>query len=173
MNELLKYTKVNVQITDKETKELLFEGHNLFVESGRAFIADTFKGFISGSTINPAFFVCDFGDDATTPLASDVDLYNYNSTDELSVGITVGYPANIVGSPTGIWFQFEFNNATGLDQTVRELGLFYRPDSDDFPRRGADPSNMKGVMLARLKTTSASLVVGNSRTITIDWKILF
>jgi hypothetical protein len=173
MNELLKYTRVNVRIKDKETQELLFDGHNLFVETGRAFIAETFKGQISGGVIQPGAFVCDLGDDGTTPVATDIDLYNYNSADELSVGVSPTYPADLAGSPTGIWFRFDFVNNTGIDQTIRELGLFYRPDSDDFPKRGTSPSTMKGTMLARLKTTSSSLVVGNSRTITIDWKIIF
>jgi len=172
MKELLKYCRVNVEVKDKETDELLFEGHNLFVDIGRAFIADTLRAAISGGVIQPALYACDFGDSAATPTVDDIDLAG---TLKGSAQLTdASYPAAMAGEPTGIWFQFTFTNNTGLDITARELGLFYRPDtigSPAFPGRGS-PANA-GTMLARLKTTSSSIVIGNSRTITVDWKILF
>ena len=57
------------------------------------------------------------------------------------------------------------------DVTIKELGLFYRPDSASFPQRLTAPE--VGTMLARIKTTLSSIVVGDTRTITIDWKIIF
>jgi len=169
MKDILKYTKVNVKVTDKETDKTLFRGHNLFVTSGRIFIAETFMGTISGNVINPTLFACDLGADAGTPVIDDVDLISYIPT--CSVGVTAGYPAALSGSPTGIHFRFSFVNGTGGDVTIKELGLFYRPDSASFPQRLTAPE--VGTMLARIKTTLSSIVVGDTRTITIDWKIIF
>lgn len=169
MKELLKNSRINVQIRDKETGETIFNGHNLFVDQGRAFIADALRAAISGATIQPGYYACDFGDGSTTPTTDDIDLVSFLT---LSAALVGGYPAAMAGEPTGIHFQFTFTNG-GADATVRELGLFYRPDTDDYPNRGSDPTNMKGTMLARLKTTSSSIVIGSTRTVTIDWKILF
>lgn len=172
MKELLKYSRVNVKISDKESKKIIFTGHNLFVDSGRVFIADALRNAISGSVIQSQYYACDLGDNAATPTADDIDLINYISP--LSVGLVLGYPAALSGEPSGIHFQFEFNNTGfGGDKTIRELGLFYRPDTDDYPRRGSSPTTMLGTMLARLKTTSSSIIIGDTRTVTIDWKILF
>jgi len=172
MRDILKYAKANVRITDEDGK-LIFKDSNLFVDSGRKFLADTLKATISGSQINPSLFACDLGDDSTTPSVDQVDLVNYIS---ISIAVdTPTYPADLSGEPTGIHFRFTFNNTGfGGDQTIREVGLFYRPDSivaPLFPFRGT-PANA-GYMLARMKTTASSIVVGDTRTITIDWKIIF
>jgi hypothetical protein len=167
MEEILKYTKVNVCIKDEDEK-ILFEDHNLFVDSGRVFIADILRGAIS---FNPIYFVCDLGTGTTTPVASDTDLVTYTSPLSIQIN-TPSYPIALLGTATGIHLQFIFNNTGfGGDQTIRELGLFYRANSNDFPRRGTPVS--LDTMLARLKTTLNSIVVGNTRTITIDWKIIF
>ena len=168
MEEILKYTKVNVCIKDEDEK-ILFEDHNLFVDTGRAFIANVLRGAIVA--FNPIYFVCDLGGGTTTPVASDLDLVSYTSLLSIQIN-TPSYPIALVGAPTGIHLQFIFNNTGfGGDQTIRELGLFYRANSNDFPRRGTPVS--LDTMLARLKTTLNSIVVGNTRTITIDWKIIF
>lgn len=168
---ILKYAKANVRITDEDGK-LIFKDSNLFLDSGRQFIADTLKATISGSSINPSLFACDLGDDSTTPAVDDVDLTNYI---DISLAVnTPTYPTDLAGEPTGIHFQFTYANTSGSDITFRELGLFYRPDSlvaPLFPYRGT-PSNA-GYMLAHLKTTASSIVVGDTKSITIDWKILF
>lgn len=168
MKELFKYTRVNVRIADKDTGELLFKDHNLFVDTGRVFIAEAIRGTISGATINPAAFVCDLGDSGATPTINDVDLTSPVLDACLPI---VGSPAALSGQPTGVAFNFVYANAGALDVTVREFGLFYRVDSNDFPRRGT-PST-PGPMLARLKTTLSSIVISPARSITIEWKILF
>ncbi len=171
MKEILKYSKVNVRVTDNDIGKILFEDHNLFVDTGRTFIAQSIKGTISGGPITPSYFVCDLGDNATTPTVNDIDLANYLSPNSIAVN-TPTYPADFAGQPTGVHFQFLYTNATGLDVTVRELGLFYRPDSDQFPLRHSITA-APGTMLARLKTTLSSIVISNTRTITIDWKVIF
>lgn len=169
MKNIFKYTRANVCIKDKETSRTLFEDSNLFVDSGRNLIANVLRGAV---TIIPAFFVCDLGSDDTVSSTSQLDLVSYTSP--LSIAPVAGYPIALTGEPTGVHFQFSFNNISfGGDQVIRELGLFYRVDSDDSPRRGSDPTTMTGTMLARLKTTLNSIVVGDTRTITIDWKIIF
>jgi hypothetical protein len=172
MIDILKYAKANVRIID-ENGLLIFEDSNLFVDSGRKFLADTLKATISGSQINPSLFACDLGDSSTTPAVEQVDLVSYIN---ISIAVdTPTYPTDLPGEPTGIYFRFIFDNTGfGGDQTIREVGLFYRPDSfvaPLFPFRGT-PSNA-GYMLARMKTTASSIVVGDTRTITIDWKIIF
>lgn len=171
MSGILKYTRVNVQVADRQTGEILFKDHNLFVETGRTFIAQAMKGTISGGPITPSYFVCDLGDDATTPTVNDIDLINYLSPNSIAVN-TPTYPADFPGQPTGVHFQFLYTNTTGLDVTVRELGLFYRPDSDQFPLRHTITA-APGTMLARLKTTLSSIIISNTRSITIDWKVIF
>jgi hypothetical protein len=171
MKEIFKYAKVNVQVTDNATSKIIFEDHNLFVDTGRIFIAQSIKGTISGGPITPSYFVCDFGNNATTPTINDIDLASYLSPNSIAVN-TPTYPADFAGQPTGVHFQFLYTNATGLDVTIRELGLFYRPDSDQFPLRHSITA-APGTMLARLKTTLSSIVIGNTRTITIDWKVIF
>lgn len=168
MKELFKYTRVNVTVKDKETGKLLFEDHNLFVDTGRVFIAQAIRGAISGATINPLAFVCDLGDSGATPVLGDTDL----TSPILDVCLpTIGSPAAFTGQPTGVIFNFSYTNSGAIDVTVRELGLFYRVDSNDFPKRGT-PST-PGIMLARLKTTLSSIVISVSRTVTIEWKIIF
>lgn len=168
MEELFKYTRANVRINNKDTEELLFADHNLFVDTGRVFIAQALRGVISGGTINPAAFVCDLGSGGATPTTNDVDLVTPILDACLPV---IGTPAAFAGQPTGIIFNFSYTNGGALDVTLRELGLFYRVDSNDFPRRGSPPA--PGPMLARLKTTLSSIVISPARSITIEWKILF
>lgn len=171
MKDILEHSKANVKIFDG-LGNIIFKGSNLFTTSGRQFIADTLKATISGASINPSLFACDLGDDSTTPTTDDVDLTSYI---DVSIAVnTPAYPADLSGEPTGIHFQFVYTNSSGSDVTIRELGLFYRPDSivaPLFPYRGT-PSNA-GYMLARLRTTASSIVVGDTKAITIDWKILF
>lgn len=167
-NILLNRTLLNVCIFDKKTGDVLYKGHNLFVDSGRKLIADIFTGAV---TFDPINFVCDLGSDATNVLPSQLDLLNYTSP--LSFIATNPYPISLSGYASGVDFLFEFNNTGfGGDKTIRELGLFYRADSDDFPRRGSDPPTMTGVMLARLKTNGA-ITVSDTNTITIEWEIIF
>jgi hypothetical protein len=168
MRNILKHARANVKITD-ETGTIIFEDHNLFVDSGRAFIANIFQGAV---VFNPVALVCDLGSSSSTPSVDELDLVSYTSP--LSIAMAPAYPIALSGEPTGVHFQFIFNN-TGLggDKIIKELGLFYRDSSDDPPRRGSSPATMVGTMLARLKTTYSSIVVGDTRTITIDWRIIF
>jgi len=168
MKKILERASANVSIKDNETGKILFKGHNLFVDSGRTLIADIFKNAIS---FNPGFLVCDLGDDATVPDAIQVDLVHYLSP--FSVAITGGYPISIDGEPSGVHFQFGFTNSSGAPVTIRELGLFYRANSDAFPFPGSDPVSMRGLMIARLKTTLSSITVSAGSQFTIDWKIIF
>jgi len=165
MNNTLKYAKVNVRVSD-ESGKTLFEDHNLFVDTGRKFIADLLTETIA--SFDKTLFACDLGTDSTTPVPGDVDLVVYAVTAE--PGLVATYPLAIDGEPSGIWFQFSFESAG--EQTIRELGLFYRPDSDDFPNRHT-VTGAPGYMIARLKTTLSSIVVSTGKTITIDWKIIF
>lgn len=171
MKNVLKYTRANVRVSD-EFGQTLFEDHNLFTDSGRAFIAGILLGTIA---YNQTFFACDFGSDGTTPTAEQDDLVTYISSPEASVYVTSGYPIAMPGYATGVHFQFSYTSANPLGDTIRELGLFYRPDSDVYPAigRGSVPATMKGTMIARLKTTLSSINVSSGRTITVDWKILF
>jgi len=170
MKEILKLARANVYIRDKESGLLIFKDSNLFVDSGRVLIADVLRGAVS---MNPIYFVCDLGDDATVPETDDIDLVSYVSPLSIAVNYPT-YPSTIAGEPTGIAFQFEFDNTGyGGDKTIRELGLFYRANSSNFPLRGDLSSTMIGPMLSRLRTTYSSIVIGDTRTITIDWKILF
>ena len=170
MIKILKSARANVMVKDKETGLLLFRDSNLFVDGGRQLIADVFDGT---TAFLPTWWVCDLGDDATATETDQVDLVGYISP--LSFSSAVGYPTGLAGEPTGVHFQFEFDN-TGYsgDQVIKELGLFYRPDTvtDDFPRRHTS-TGATGYMVARLKTSYTSVTVGDGRTITIDWKILF
>jgi len=166
MEELLKNLRANVSIKDKDTNEVLFADSNLFVDSGRVFIANV----ISGVTIlAPTYYVCDFGSGSATPTVADTDLSAFITglSTPLSGSVTI-----LSGYPSGLNFQFIYTNSSGSDITIRELGLFYR-DLPSFPLRGAVPSTDFGVMLARLRTTLSSIIIGNTRSITIDWKIIF
>jgi hypothetical protein len=164
MKEILKYSKANVCIKDEEGK-ILFADSNLFVDSGRELIAKIFRGDVADAALSTKI-ACDLGDDATNSAPDQLDLINF--TNSLAAGATiVSYPE----APTGVHFQFTFTAAG--DTIIRELGLFYRPDSDSFPTRGSDPPTMTGTMIARLKTTLSSITVADTRTITIDWKIIF
>lgn len=168
MKALFKYTMANVKVKDKKTGEILFADHNLFVDTGRVFIAEALRGAISGAVINPFAFVCDLGDSAATPVVTDVDLTS--PILDACIAIT-GAPAAFAGEPTGVIFNFDYTNGGVSDITIRELGLFYRVDSNDFPRRGT-PST-PGPMLARLKTTLSSIVISPTKAITIQWKVVF
>jgi len=170
--QILKHARANVQIADKETGEPLYRGHNLFVDSGRALIASIFFG---GVLFDRAKLVCDLGEDTTNPVRTQLDLLNYISPRSLEAA--VGYPIALSGAATGVHFQFILANtvAAGFgvgDILISELGLFYRDTSDDFPRRGSVPATMTGSMLARLKSPGI-ITISNTRTITIDWKIIF
>jgi hypothetical protein len=178
MEKILKYTKANVRVTD-ETGAILFEDHNLFVDSGRALIAQIFMGT---SPYGPGFdytkIVCDLGNNSTPPAIDNIDLAMisppFSAYPIASIGIYAGYPVPLSGEPTGVHFQFRYT-ASG-DQTIKELGLFYRPyvvGSPTFPERGDNTALYTGTMITRLKTTLSSIVVGNGRIITIDWKIIF
>jgi hypothetical protein len=170
MEKVLKYSKANVCVKDKETNKILFEDSNLFVDIGRVLIAEVFAGISPGSPLNPLYWVCDLGDDATDPTTSDADLVNYLN---ISIAVEAGYPIILAGSSTGVHFNFEYVAAG--DTTIRELGLFYRPDpaiTDSFPDRHS-VTPVPGYLVARLKTTYSSIFVGSGKTITIDWKIIF
>lgn len=172
MKEILKKARVNVEVRDKETGDILFADHNLFVDKGRETIANIFVGTVS---IDPTKFACDLGDSSQTPDVTDLDLVGFPpataTLQDTSIAITAGYPIILSGEATGVHFNFEFvNTGFGGDQTIRELGLFYR-NAPLFPFRELDGTT--GPMLARLKTTLSSIVVGDNRTITIDWKIIF
>ena len=178
MKEILKYTRANVKVTNEEA--ILFEDHNLFVDSGRALIAQIFMGATPwGFPFDYTSIVCDLGDNASVPSQSDIDLAMitppFSSYPISSSGLEAGYPIALSGEPTGIHFRFLYT-ATGGDKIIRELGLFYRPyviGVPAFPFRGEDPTLYTGTMITRIKTTLSSIVVGDSRTITIDWKIIF
>lgn len=166
MKNILKYTKANVRITDKEAGNIIFEDHNLFVDAGRAFIANF---FFDPYPFDKSKMVCDLGDNAAAPAVTDLDLGNYLTG--CSVGLTGGVPQVLSGSSTGVLFQFSF--PAPADKTIKELGLFYRPFSDTFPLRGSDPTTMKGTMIARLKTAGSSITIAAGKTINIEWKIIF
>ena len=170
MKELLKYTKANVRIIDTETGCLLFTDSNLFVTSGRAWIADALRNAIAGGGfIDSSKFACDLGNDSQTPATTDLDLAG---TILASVAIAGGIPTALSAEPTGLNFQFVYTNSTGNDVVIKELGLFYR-NIASYPDRGAVPATDYGTMLARLRTTMSSITVGNTRSVTIDWKIIF
>jgi len=176
MNEILKYTTVNVVVKDRETGLMLFSDHNLFLDAGRVMIANFFLG---SSSLDTTKFSCDFGNDSTTPLPTDLDLGGQAipSTSWItnaSAPVSASYPILLSGTATGIHFLFEYTSAA--ENTVKELGLFYRPNTDNNPvvgGRGSDPTTMTGTMIARLRTTFASIVIGSGKTITIEWKIIF
>jgi hypothetical protein len=169
MKKILGNAKANVCVADSETRRVLFEDSNLFVDTGRVFVANIFSGITS---LIASRFVCDLGNDATLPAIAQIDLLGYISPLSIPVN-TPTYPTLLSGEPTGVHLQFIFNNTGyGGDKTVRELGLFYR-DLPTFPLRGAVPATDFGIMLARLKTTYSSIVVGDTKSITIDWKIIF
>jgi len=163
MNKVLKYTKANVRVSDVESGCLLFTDSNLFLDSGRAFIADSFRNAITtgGGFIDSTKFACDFGDSAATPSPDNINIVGTLLGSE---ALTV---AAISGEPTGLSFQCSFSPAAQVD--IRELGLFYRnigtfpdPDDPDF-----------GVMIARLRTTYGKITVGTGKSIAIEWKIIF
>jgi hypothetical protein len=169
MKELLKYTRANVRVADTKTGCLLFTDSNLFVDSGREFIAKTFINTIEGGGfIDKTKYACDLGDNAQTPVVTDTDLVG---TVLANIAIDVGGPTALVGETTGLNFQFVYS--AGALITIREFGLFYRPVSDTFPARGSVPASMTGTLLARLRTTLSAITVGAAQSITIDWKIIF
>lgn len=169
MKELLKYTRANVCVTDTESGCLLFTDSNLFVDAGRAWIADAFRNAIAGGGfIDASKFACDLGSSSQTPVVTDLDLVGAILA---SVAI-VGIPTALSAQPTGLNFQFVYTNSTGNDVVIKELGLFYR-NIASYPDRGAIPATDYGTMLARLRTTMSSITVGNTRSVTIDWKIIF
>jgi hypothetical protein len=166
MFHILKHAKANVKVSDNDNNTL-FEASNLFTDSGRTVIALVIMGALG---IDKTKYVCDLGDGTDSPSIIDIDLSNY-----IDVSIAVNepiYPAQLLGEGTGVHFQFEYSNSLGSSVTIRELGLFYRPNSDSFPDRNSG-DGAPGYLLARLKTTYSSIVVGNGRSITIDWKIIF
>jgi hypothetical protein len=172
MKKVLGDARANVCIYDKETNELLFTDSNLFVDIGRALIADTFSGTI---VLNPTYFACDFGDNAAAPTVDDADLYGYPCAagGTINLANAPGYPVPFAGNPTGVHFKFEYTAA--IDTTIRELGLFYRPDpdiTDSYPARHSVTGD-QGYLVARLKTTYSSIFIGTGKTITVDWKIIF
>ncbi len=170
MKELLKYTRANVRVIDTESGCLLFTDSNLFVDSGRAWIADAFRNAIAGGGfIDASKFACDLGNNSQTPAVTDLDLVG---TILASVAIVGGVPTALSAQPTGLNFQFAYVNSSGGDIVIKELGLFYR-NIASYPARGAVPATDYGTMLARLRTTLSSITVGNTRTITVDWKIIF
>lgn len=169
MKDLLKYTRANVRITDTKTGCLLFTDSNLFVDTGREFIANTLMNTIEGGGfIDRTKYACDFGDSSQTPAVTDTDLIG---TIIGNVAIEGGGPTVLTGAPTGLNFQFVYT--AGILITIRELGLFYRPLSDTFPARGTIPADMTGTLLARLRTTLSAITIVAAQSITINWKIIF
>lgn len=169
MNEILKKTKVNVVM--KDNGRIIFADSNLFLDGGRILIAQMFLG--AASIPDKTKYVCDLGNDSTAPAPADTDLYGYIS--DASIQVTSGYPIALAGSLSGISFNFLYTNS-GPDVTIKEIGLFYRSGSDNFPLRGTGyPGDRSGVgtLIARLRTTAQSIIVGSGRTITIDWNIIF
>ena len=172
MEKVLKYTKANVCVKDKETGVILFKDSNRFVDSGRELIVNVFIGTV---IMNPLYWACDLGDDSEEPDPEDNDLAGYLDITGNGLGSVGVYPIQLAGEGSGVHFQFEFTNSTGSSQIIRELGLFYRPDPDittTFPVRLPAPAS-PGYMIARLKTTFSSITVGNGKVLTIDWKIIF
>lgn len=164
--DICKFSKVNVSVRSND--RIIYADSNLFVDTGRILIAQTFSGAV---IFDASKFVCDLGDDATTPTVSDTDILSPITSANIAVNFP-SYPAILVGSASGVQYQFIYTNP-GADMVVRELGLFYRPGSDAFPGRGSNPATMTGTMLARLRTTLSSIIIGSGRQITIDWKIIF
>jgi len=165
MNKILKYTKANVRVSDVESGCLLFTDSNLFVDSGRAFIADSWRNAITtgGGFIDSTKFACDFGDDSETPAPDNVNIVGtLLGSIELAVAGMLGE-----GEPTGLSFTGTFLPIAPVD--IRELGLFYR-NIGTYP----DPLDPDfGVMIARLRTTYGKITVGAGKSIAVEWKIIF
>jgi len=175
MNKILKYTKANVRVSDVESGCLLFTDSNLFLDSGRAFIADSWRnaittgaGFIDGTK-----FACDFGDDSETPAPDNIDLASFITDAGGGVPASIALAvAAMSGEPTGLSFTGSFSPIDSVD--IRELGLFYR-NIGSVPAyvRGAVPATDYGVMIARLRTTYGKITVGAGKSIAVEWKIIF
>lgn len=172
---VLKYSTANVCVTYKDSGEMLFRDHNLFTDSGRALVANIFTVTPALSpAFDPSKIVCDLGDNSTTVNRTDLDLGMipdpFTTLPLASVQLSGTYSIPLSGASSGVHFSFDYT-ASG-SKNISELGLFYRPSSDSFPDRGSVPETMRGTMLARLKSPGV-ITVADTRTITIDWKIIF
>jgi len=174
MDKICKKSRVNVIVRDKETGEVLFEDHNLFVISGRQFLAQLVRGVLSGFGVE--YYTCDLAEGSSIPEHEDIDI-SFDPSTTVSAVRSASYPIELSGEPTGVHFRFSYENyeIPARSVVIRELGLFYRPDAGAFfPARDPDDSEgTRGIMLARLKTTLNSIVVSEGKALTIDWKIIF
>jgi hypothetical protein len=160
MRDIFKNIFANVLIRD-DLRKVLLNQSNLFVETGRGFVRDLLAGDI---TLDNTKYVVEFGASTQVPAQSDTDLITPLSP----VALTNTYVISDVGV-TEIDFAFDYQNSTGGDVTFAEIGLFYRPvDYDPGPGRVN-----AGTMLARLKSTYTSITIGDGRTISLTWKIIF
>lgn len=149
----------NVKI--KEGKKILLEESNLFVTQGRSFIRDLLASAI---VFDGTKYVVEFGGSTAIPSQVDEDLLLPLSP----VVYTNSYDLTTVDD-TELDLAFTFTNDTLSPVQLSELGLFYRPNGPDPGVGRVD----KGYLIARLKTTYTSLVIGVGKTVTITWKIIF
>jgi len=165
MKDILKKVFINVEIKDENNKVILNQS-NLFVEVGRELIRDVLAGIES---IDNTKYVLEVGTSTQVSAESNTDIIS-PFTDP-NQAYTNSYVINSIGI-TQIDFVFTYTNSTGGDVTFAEMGLFYRPLGPDPDVTPDDRVNI-GVLLARLKTTYTSITIGNGKSVTITWSIIF
>ncbi len=162
MRDIFGRAFTNVKIRDHENKTILDQS-NLFVRDGRAFIRDILAGT---AAIDYTKYVVEMGTSAQIPAEADSDIIApFPNPNEVYTGFTTPSPLGF----TEIDFVFVYTNGTGGSVTFRELGLFHRPLG---PSPGVARVD-KGTLLARLKTTYTSITIGDTKQVTITWKIIF
>jgi hypothetical protein len=176
MRSIIKDVMTNVEVVDKETKDVLFSGHNVFTDLGKKFLRDAMANVIvldvsQGYAIelgNPLVPV-------TAPSYLDHNI-QVPLSPALSIALSFVSAVNLSVSSFETLMFFEYTNSTISAIDFRELGLFYRPGStggvpasDD----SADTYPVNNVLLARLRTTYNKVTIGVNRSVEITWKILF
>jgi hypothetical protein len=167
---ILKQVITNVLVEDKETKEILFEGHNLLTNIGKSVIRNVFSGelVLEQASAKPKYAV-ELGNPVTvtSPAYSDTDIQDHSPGVDISLASVVN--TDLSSSSFQVQLGFDYTNSFGVSIDFKEIGLFYRPGAS-YPSVTSVPQDF---LIARLRTTYNKVTIGNGRNITITWKILF
>lgn len=158
MRDIFKDIFANVEITDSNGNMLLKKS-NLFVDKGRAFIANVLAGTF---TYNKSNIRLELGQDKTATSYADQALVS-----PFAPAIIINNNlVEVTTNPTEIKVSFSYTNNTGASVSIKELGLWHKigtipgPFTDEY-------------LLARIVVSYSSIVISDKNSVTITWKLLF
>lgn len=149
MNTAIKvqgFLRVTV-VDSKGNEKVVFDDHNLIVDSGLSGLAN----LVSGTTSNP-ITILKAGDGNTAPSATDTVLSGAQVGPDKSFSVVT---VDSGGTPGLIDFQTSLGTGEGNGSTIQEVGLFFS-DGTMFSRQ----------VIGAVTKTSAI-------TVTFNWRIQF